>query len=442
MHNGKGRTTFTGGSLSGEGGYMRAAVIFCLAVFFMMVISTVCVHPTDAEDCNCAFCHGGSPHSEGWQGCSSCHDSPPQTGSHLTHYGSGPVTAMAYGDTSMASDANNYMFGCGNCHPLDNSKHQNGYLDVELYNPLAPVGSVKAKNPSTAAFTPGTYVSYVKGSYTFSYSNGTCANVYCHSGYTLTSGSVGNPLTTANDPALFPAGYKINNGYIMDETCSSLQYAPYTVTTQRVYKTTPAWGTTGTFTACIECHAFPLTTWDPTVKAGVGDTHQWVNEYAYNYGHAYNMGYFGYGIPCATCHYGTANHRGGVPPAYPQTLNAPTYWTTENGASIVAYYPVQLRSRALHVNGSPDVVFDVDNGYTYYYDAYGWYINNHYDLQGATYDPATKTCSNVACHFNPSGPVPNWQQKVKWGSPYRGWEGPGEECDQCHRNGYLNEICQ
>jgi predicted CxxxxCH...CXXCH cytochrome family protein len=439
-------------------GDVKLAILMMLSVFFLFFIVAVDVQRTTAGDCDCGLCHGSTPpHAAGWQGCGTCHGFPPATGSHLTHFrDAGGVLGnyQPYGSTSIAQDsypdpntpAPSYMMGCGNCHPLDNAKHQNGVVDVEVYAATAPPDSLKAQNPASASFAPGsTVTTYTRGAYTFSYTNGTCSDVYCHSGNTVaSSGPVGNPLPYPANPV--PPGFKLNNGYTMDETCSSVTYAPYTVNYQRVYKTTPAWGTAGTFTTCTECHEFPLTTWGPAVQAGVGDSHQWYNNLEpWNYGHANNMDYFS-GIPCSTCHNGTANYRGGSPPIYPLTADkVPTYWVQVGGKWIKAYYPVPLRNRALHVNGKPDVAFDAANGYRYYYDSpgYGSY-NVLYSLTSAAYDPATKTCSNVSCHYN--GDVkadpPLWQQKVKWGSPYRGWYGPGAECDQCHRMGYLRETCQ
>ena len=440
-------------------GVVKVAVLLSLAAFFIFLIFTLGVQQTKAEECDCGYCHGDQ-HGPGWQGCKTCHDSPPQTGTHATHYGGGSQMALVYGDTTVTSTEGAYIFGCGNCHPLDSVKHNNGVVDVELYNPAAPADSIKAKNPATAVYTPGTvHTDYTYNGRTFSWTNGACSNVYCHSGYVVTSsGPVGDPLTTADDPALFPPGYLLNtvNGisYIMDETCSNVQYAPYTVNSGREYKTTPAWGTTGSFSVCTECHQFPLTTWGPNVQAGVGDSHQWYNDWeGWNYGHANNMDYFP-GLPCATCHYGTVDQRNGAFPPYPlDASNTPTFWTADNqptywvqvdGKWIKAYYPVPLRSRIMHVNGKPDVSFDTVNNYRYYYYCppgnYGcWNINESYDLSTASYDPATKTCSNVGCHYSMT--TGKWQQKVQWGSPYRGWYGPAEECDQCHRMGNLRESC-
>ena len=52
-------------------------------------------------------------------------------------------------------------------------------VDVELYNPLAPAGSLKALNPASAAYVAGGTV--FMDSRGLSYTKGTCSSVYCHS---------------------------------------------------------------------------------------------------------------------------------------------------------------------------------------------------------------------------------------------------------------------
>lgn len=405
---------------------LRGSVPPLLVVFLVLMGMVLKVPPatTGSIPCDCETCHGDF-HGENWTGCSGCHPSPPATGSHPVHYNSAPQNALRYGDTTVRSTAQAYMFGCGNCHPLDQAKHRNGTVDVELYDAQAPPGSLKAKNPSNAAYDPV---------------DNTCSNVYCHSGYSVTSGAVGEPLTYPPDPVPpgFPIGYTLNNSYIMDETCSNLIYAPYTVTVARDYRTSPAWGATGTPTTCTECHAFPLTIYYPAVSAGVGDSHQWVDENGYNWGHAYNMLGVG-GVPCATCHNGSVDHQGGVP--YPPSATPPTYWTTDSsGNSITAYYPVPIKDRTLHVNGVPDVAFDSVNGYRYYDPTWGY--DDQFDLTSATYNAQTKTCSNVSCHYG--GTVSTRQQSPKWGSPYGPYSvsGSSVQCDLCHRFGYLRSTCE
>ena len=336
------------------------------------------------------------------EGCSSCHDSPPQTGTHLVHFNSAPTDTLAYGDTAISSTVDAYRFGCGTCHPLDSSKHQNGTVDVELYSLNTPTGSIKAKNPSTASYTPGTSIStdtFHTGS-SILYSNGTCDNVYCHSGKAVSSGPVGTPLIGSNGlPSLDANG--------------NLTYAAYTVTISRLYKATPAWGTNSTganstFGACTECHPFPLTTYDPLsapsstysmVYAGVGDSHQWVDSAGYGNLHAWNKGSQGFApLSCRTCH---AN-----------TVTQPNTWS-RNSSDVTTYDPVPLADRTYHVTGSPVVKFDTGTAYS-----------TTFDLSGAAYDPGTQQCSNVSCHLS--------QTTAVWGSPYR--YGDQNECNVCHRH--------
>jgi len=392
-------------------GFGVGAASSTLVAFLVLLVVVALQAPaafSGSVPCDCESCHGDF-HGENWQGCSGCHESPPQTGSHRSHYDSDPLTIMRYGDTTVRSTADAYMFGCGNCHPLDRALHRDGTVQVELYNVLAPAGSIKAKNAPEAAYESSTQ---------------TCSNVYCHSGVTVTSGPVGLPLTSP--PNAVPPGNLLNGPYIMDGTCSNLTYDPYTVNVGRSYATSPPWGTTGSITTCTECHEFPLTTYYPTVYAGVGDSHQWVDDWGYNWRHAWNM--IGTPLPCKTCHISTVTQAGG-------TAYGPT---GQGGAWITSYDPVPIASHAMHVNGTADVGFDVSY-------VYGSGPRAHtYSLASATYDPATKTCSNVTCHYNPNavGSPQLWQNNVKWGAPWRDERESGAECDVCHRYGYLSETCQ
>ena len=396
----------------------RGFIILVIAVFFIAMLFAVSVRSIEADaPCDCNVCHG-DPHGPGWTGCSACHDSPPQTASHLKHYGSGPLLRIRYGDAAITSTADAYLFGCGNCHPLDNTKHRDGILQVELYNPAAPSDSVKAKNPSTAAYTAGlnvtTYASKVAGdTTTFSYSDGTCSDVYCHSGNTVTSGPVGFPLTSS--PGV----------YIMDADCNPT-YAPYTVNYQRDYQPTPAWGV-GSISTCNACHQFPLTTSFPSNQAGVGDSHQWIDNYGYGNFHGYNMSN-NTPVYCRTCHYGTVTQ-------------ANTFSRDTGG--VTTYDPVPLASHVMHVNGTSDVAFDQTNNIVYNVIRPNVTLN----LSGASYDPSTKTCSNVSCHYGnntlPPGGISSYkiryQQKVKWGAPFRPTDSDAE-CDLCHRT-ILPKTC-
>jgi predicted CxxxxCH...CXXCH cytochrome family protein len=240
---------------------------------------------------------------------------------------------------------------------------------VQLSSTGAPAGSLKAKNAASA-----------------SYGGGSCAGVYCHSGPQVTSGPVGSPLESS------PGTYVLDSHY-------NLTYAPYTVARTRDYRTTPAWSG-GHVASCSACHAFPLTTSFPSVQAGVGDSHQWVDDYGYGNLHAYNMWYSP--VSCRTCHYGEITEAG--------------VWSRIG--DVTTYADVQMANRTAHANGTPDVVFDTVDPIVY--------GTHTYSLFAATYQPADRSCTNIACH--------KLQSYVQWGSPYRWWTG---ECDLCHRYGSL-----
>jgi predicted CXXCH cytochrome family protein len=314
----------------------------------------------------CAQCHVSGGQVVG--GCNGCHDSPPATGAHATHAGSASV---GYGLTGSYATAGNYQYGCGECHPTDPSKHQDGVVDVQLSSTGAPAGSLKAKNAASA-----------------SYGGGSCAGVYCHSGPQVTSGPVGSPLESS------PGTYVLDSHY-------NLTYAPYTVARTRDYRTTPAWSG-GHVASCSACHAFPLTTSVPSVQAGVGDSHQWIDNWGYGDLHAWNMARDP--LACRTCHYGEITVAG--------------TWS-RNAMDVTSYADVQVASRTAHANGTADVIFDTVDAIVY--------GTHTYSLASANYESANQACTNVACH--------KLQSYVQWGSPYRFWE--SGECDLCHRYGSL-----
>lgn len=316
----------------------------------------------------CAYCHLQEDGTIGGGACDACHGAPPPTGSHASHTGAG---AVGYGLTGSFATDSQYQYGCGECHPLDDSQHQDGEVDVDLSPTGAPAASPKSQNEAVASF-----------------SGGSCSGVYCHSGIRVASGPVGDPLTDAGGNA------------ILDEH-GNLTYDPYTVTETRVFQTTPAWDG-GQITTCTACHEFPLTMSYPSVEAGVGNSHQWIDNYGYGDLHAFNMSFEP--LSCRTCHYG-------------EITEANTW--VRSGMDVTTYDPVPIASRIVHANGARDVAFDTVNDATY--ATSGGDVK--YELDGAGYDRAQKACTNVGCHI--------LQTYVEWGRPYRYWY--GGECDQCHR---------
>lgn len=318
--------------------------------------------------------------------CDSCHDAPPATGAHLRHF-AGSIQQVGWGDVGITQDhasapTTDYIFGCGNCHPLDPAQHQNGTVNVELYNASAPAQSLKAKHPAAANYVPGGSVyTDARG---IDYTLGTCSNVYCHSGTEWTTPD-GVPIpTTSSSPE---PGYFTWNGVY------PIVYPPYTLDVERIYATV-GWGDSGL--GCDECHDYPPRTYDPTNVAGAGDSHSWIDQWGYENLHAWNHG--SDPIQCRTCHYDTVTE-------------AATY--SRDGLGVTSWDPLSIADSTYHVNGSNTVRFDTTNSIT----------NPPADLSTASWDDSSHTCSNVDCHFN--------ETEVVWGQPYR-YEN-SIECNRCHQ---------
>ena len=346
--------------------------------------------------CSSISCHGNGSASWGATlGCDGCHDAPPATASHLKHYG-GTVAQAAYGDTritqNFGSNGTAYIFGCGNCHPMNPASHNNGTCEVELYNAAATAGSPKKISPASASYTPGATV--YSDSRGYPYTNGTCDNIYCHSYRSWTTPS-GVPNST---------------------TCTPQVPADMVTTTH--YRTV-MWG--GAPLDCAGCHANPPRTRDPENGGAAGDSHSWIGpvdpyvgspfEYMHNNNMFAESMFPPYPTPisCMYCHNDTVRQ--------PNTNT----WDFTDPAVPVIMSNVPISNFSNHVNGRNDVAFERQIPVPAIGDWSGRRLVN------ATYAPATKTCSNVACH--------TLRTDVVWGTPYKGGIEEGYACARCHNFG-------
>jgi len=356
-------------------GKVKVAVLLSISALFLFLLFFSGMGQTEADDCGCNACHAVVGHGEGWKGCATCHGNPPATASHLKHFGLSTLYEP-YGDTSITENFTSgqyYAMSCGNCHPMDGTKHRNGTVEVELYNAAASPGSLKAKNPASANYTPGGTIFYDdKG---LPYTLGTCSNVYCHSYNTWTS-----------------------NGPTVYQGCNA--YIPSNLVTTRNYSQ-PTWG--GNSLTCSGCHNNPPLTAYPANDGGIGDSHQWIDDWGYGNLHMYNHGYEPIG--CMYCHNDTTRE-----------LN---YTWVRTPMDVTTMGDVAIYSYSKHVNGTVDVSFDTVNTFPY---------RTPYNLLTASYDAPTKTCSNVSCHQN--------QTSVPWGASYKYYMDMSGECDRCHGFGY------
>jgi predicted CxxxxCH...CXXCH cytochrome family protein len=319
--------------------------------------------------------------------CDGCHGLAPATGTHSAHY-NGTDPSLVYGDLRTTEDfaggqvSSVNMIGCGNCHPIDSMYHVNGTRDVELANIAAPAGTLKTLSPN--------------GSY--DQNTGTCSNVYCHSA---------NSWTT-DGPVPMP--WPDNN--LLDDTLP--RPLPDNIITTRVYKDV-TWNSSENLT-CNGCHANPPQTSYPDNDGGAGDSHYWVEQSGYENLHAYNLSFEPIG--CRTCHYDTVRE-------YNATQGQG--WDIDPATNRRYYKDVALYDKAKHVNGSVNVVFDSVDNFTYD----GFSTPKTFDLALASFDPATKTCSNVGCHIE--------ETEVTWGVPFRWWD--DTECNRCHVYGGGTLAC-
>jgi len=320
----------------------------------------------------CAECH--NQHYVVASGCDGCHGAPPATASHLKHFG-GAVSQAGYGDLRIAqnftANAASYIIGCGNCHPMDMSKHRNGVVDIELYNQQATAGSLKARNPESAGYVAGPSVN--TDSNGIPYTEGTCSNVYCH--------SYNDWTTTAAIPADDP------------------NWQDKVVVTRKYKSAT--WG--GATLDCSGCHGNPTQTSYPANDGGAGDSHAWIDSYGYGNLHTFNMA--ADPVSCSYCHNDTVKLKNSF---------------TRDYMDVTVLGDVPIHNFSKHVNGSNDVAFDTQKPFVYYSSS----SHVSMSLAGATYTPATKTCSNVSCHMQ--------ETTVKWGTPYRIYY---DACDKCHGYG-------
>jgi predicted CxxxxCH...CXXCH cytochrome family protein len=268
---------------------------------------------------------------------------------------------------------------------MDAAKHANGVVEVELYDAESPAGSIKALNPTSAAYANGTTVH--TDSRGFPYTNGTCSNVYCHS-Y--------NEWTTPG-------------GVAASMPCRTS--LPPNLVTTRLYRQI-TWG--GALPKdCTGCHASPPKTTYPSNDGGSGDSHMTINRYSEEELHSWNMT-IGEPLSCTYCHNATVSIKNKVN----------RYLTVYNNITTVFsnYSAVPIANFSRHVNGRNDVAFDAVTPVVY--QTSGSPTTKY--LTNASYNSGNKTCSNVACHLS--------QTSVKWGLPYR-WR-PYTECDRCHQYAY------
>jgi predicted CxxxxCH...CXXCH cytochrome family protein len=416
------------------------------------------------QNLNCGMCHQGytnqsvnaATHLNGQLDvsfvCGGCHAVPPEDSAHVIHSGA-PVfpPTMGYGEVTILEDysptaftATEYKFGCGQCHPMAAAKHMDGNVDVEVSSLGAPAGSLRAMNDVGASYSG-----------TIGQRSGSCYGVACHSSGQATPIYKSSPAWNTTTPI----------------ACDACHANP------------PRYANGGEGSATANTH---VVAGDDGYAVGhFGGFHgPWGNSY-----HGYTMGAGGYDsapITCQTCHYRSVDPANTGPSGFYYFDTTGNYSVNDpiSGQPSIIYDPVtgagqvgneacrnchtgaagaapQGIGRALalrHVNGRREVDFDPRSsagtlaGYPgapsgpnlkpYWWSGIGrpgqfWngavYENGTWsaDLLSATYEPATKTCTNVACHIQESNTAFPALPPLRWGKSPVGWS----TCDACHGYG-------
>lgn len=393
---------------------------------------------------SCAvYCHGvslagGSAPVPAWTGgstsCGSCHGAPPPTGAHLRH-ARRALSEVAYGDlrtleeVDPQSTATDYAFGCGHCHPLDPASHLDGQVQVELAPAGARAGSLRARNAPTAAWEPASR---------------TCSGTACHS-----SGQATPAFATTGtwDGGPTPSGCAACHGNPPDYVNGGAGAADangHLALVPGPNATVVTWG-----------HVAGL----PGLRHGSahGDPDP-------------NLATRGEAAPltCQACHYDTVDPANVLPgrlfyldTTVRTSLPGATSFATGEHLCQACHdgqsgRPAGGAGRALplrHVNGKREVVFDPRSTVPAGYQAgkvspapvRPYFVASAFDnlygvppvtaatvVDGATisfplgearYDPATKSCSTVACHFKDAA-------ASQWGEGYATQQPGG--CATCH----------
>lgn len=356
------------------------------------------------SSCSNISCHYNNAVAVQWGAtnltCASCHGTL-STGAHARHTGAYLARGLtAYlnmtanvspssGDTNATTLAN-YGFGCSICHPLLNTTHADGTVDLEL-NSVAGGGTIKSKTTTwTRNATTGLTTD--------------CSNAYCHS----------------DGKGTFIA--------------------------------TGAWNTTYTInTRCTKCHGnSPADTAHAAHDAGIHyDTLSQKTTNGLIAASGTVGAVAGHGDPaysttisCNICHNGTVATSGNKYKADCLVCHSATADTAATGGAI---YLSNLRN---HVNGSVNVQFaavtiktraqlrpESYGNYTGNATTNGWVRNaGNYKTGLAAYETskralnagtagfAGETCTNIVCHNGRGNSSPRWVTDR------------GAGCALCHTN--------
>lgn len=373
------------------------------------------------EGTRCTNCHSHATATSAFQpSCTGCHDFPPVTASHLAHFDPNLLNAgqlISPNDLRHTSDqaasATTYIFGCGQCHPASATTHKNGLdnagggqAELLFNDPSAAADPIKGSNPSIASYTPGGSV-LVDGR-GFRYTEGSCSNIYCHS--SAQRGTPTRDYVSMTWGSSLPAN-----------RCNACHGAP------------PQYANAGEGVAGANSHYTP-DGWGTDLGSGHVLGIHWGHD-ATDLANGYESV-----MSCNLCHDNTVTgsdgvdtyfvhlDSGGNPVLSPNGATCSSVGCHTSGTTPPENQSGVITNSAWHVNGAADVAFSSEEFRTTSQlgrdpTAFGWTrvgarweFYDYWVPSAGSYDAATRSCSNVACHLG---------ETITWGAP-------AGDCTNCH----------
>jgi predicted CxxxxCH...CXXCH cytochrome family protein len=414
--------------------------------------------------------------------CTLCHGAaPPDTGAHVAHATAADPAWVAYGSVAILEDVSpsggaSYFFGCGQCHPTDPAMHMDGTVEVDVAQRPAPASPsagdlLKARNDPAAAFDEAT---------------GTCSGVYCHSSgqaspapgpaYVETpawngpAGALGCGGCHGNPPK-YPSGGPgsdtANSHLDLDVSQDPITYEwgpcwefghfaglPGATHPSKHGGGDPATWPAGSKASPITCQTCHFDTVEPShVRAGGFFYFDPDGDYDLRDDRPGPLCAERGTMPswtssqCKTCHAGELGSGGRARPL--RHVNGKRDVAFDGRRSLPAGYETGIPPLAdpdpdPTIDVRPYYVFDVSPSVARMAPAFDAAVRRTAGptpgtfgppvltttLESARYDPATKTCSSVACHIARQAQVDALTlPPLRWGEPYAPATNP---CSSCH----------
>ena len=364
------------------------------------------VYNPATKTCSSTYCHAaGTPQ---WGGaplvCGQCHKANNTlAGGHSIHYASAVTPAKYLDYSGNVSSPTAYRFTCSSCH---NSVHADGPHNLAA-GQTADVQFAYTSAGRKGTYTPGAVISNDAG---LTWTNGTCANTYCHSDGRGNNGNV-TAFTWAPAGTLDCKGchnFTPASGNPMASLSHGKHVSTYGIGCERCHYATTSTGSTITDKS-RHINKQKEVSWNVAVDPGASFNAGGCDTvYCHSNGTRLTAPFtvntrpvWGATLDCNGCH-GLPGYTSGSPKANSHLAHNTNGYTCNLCHATVVNNSNTIIAPTLHTNGAYNVAAGGAVTFT---------LNN-------TPSPTTPAqCANISCH----GPSPN---SATWGTPIG--------CQGCH----------